>query len=54
MITFENHATSRTSGNQPGRRDTVEVCIEGVQRADGTLRLGIVVSGRNCQRRHYG
>jgi hypothetical protein len=54
MITFDDHATSRTSGNQAGRRETVEVCIEGVQRANGALRLGIVVSGRDCRRRHYG
>jgi hypothetical protein len=51
MITFENHGASRTSGDQ---RDTVEVCIEGVRRSDGAVRLGIVVSGRNCRRRHYG
>lgn len=54
MITFDNRGTARNSGNQPGRRETVEVCIEGVQRANGTLRLGIVVSGRDCRPRHYG
>lgn len=54
MITFDNHTTARGYGNQSGRREIVEVCIEGVQRANGALRLGIVVSGRDCRRRHYG
>ena len=54
MITFDNHSTSRNSGIQAGRRETVEVCIEGVQRSTGAIRLGIVVNGRDCRRRHYG
>ncbi len=53
MITLENHATSRALGYQPGRRG-IEVCIEGVQRPNGAVTLGIVVNGMDCRQKHYG
>ncbi|HTX94115.1 MAG TPA: hypothetical protein VME67_04255 [Mycobacterium sp.] len=53
MITFDNHARLRGFSNPPGRPG-IEVCIEGVRRADGAVRLGILVSGTDCRQRHYG
>ncbi|WP_158086663.1 hypothetical protein [Mycobacterium scrofulaceum] len=43
MITFDNPATS-TAGKP--RRPSIEVRIEGVRRADGAVRLGIMLDGR--------
>ncbi len=49
MITLRNHAASRAVAGQPGRPG-IEVCIEGVRRTDGAVRLGIVVNGAGRQR----
>lgn len=54
MITLENRTRCVAPSLSRARRRRIEVCIEGVRRSDGAVRLGIVVDEPDCPPEHYG